>query len=114
MLTYFKSDIIPKLFFESSLVVQTVRSTKGIKRLSFSERALIKLPDEVKEVLVGILLGDAQVNSFDNALGIGVTRLKLYCDLSILFIYLYFANLKVVYINPNVEKAKILKENKGK
>lgn len=37
-------------------------STKGVARLSPAERASIKLPDEVKEVLIGILLGDAQVN----------------------------------------------------
>lgn len=37
------------------------RSTKGIGRLSSSERAQIVLPGEVKEVLVGILLGDAHI-----------------------------------------------------
>lgn len=36
-------------------------STKGIKRLSKVERALITMPDEVKEILVGILLGDAHI-----------------------------------------------------
>lgn len=45
----------------SSLVIQAVRSTKGIQRLSFSERALIKFPDELKEILVGILLGDDHI-----------------------------------------------------
>ena len=44
-----------------SPVLQAARSTKGIKRLSFSERASIKLPDEVKEILIGILLGDAHI-----------------------------------------------------
>lgn len=38
-----------------------IRSTKGVKRLSLSERALIELPDEIKEMLVGILLGDAHI-----------------------------------------------------
>lgn len=38
----------------------------------------------------------------------------MYRDLYVLFIYLNFASLKVVYDNPDVEKAKILKENKGK
>ena len=37
------------------------RSTKGIKRLSSVERALITIPDDVKEILVGILLGDAHI-----------------------------------------------------
>nr|YP_010390662.1 GIY-YIG endonuclease [Fusarium asiaticum]YP_010391086.1 GIY-YIG endonuclease [Fusarium nepalense]UPX02680.1 GIY-YIG endonuclease [Fusarium vorosii]QJT58192.1 GIY-YIG endonuclease [Fusarium asiaticum]QJT58247.1 GIY-YIG endonuclease [Fusarium asiaticum]QJT58302.1 GIY-YIG endonuclease [Fusarium asiaticum]QJT58357.1 GIY-YIG endonuclease [Fusarium asiaticum] len=107
-------DLSSIILFIYSRVLFAARSTKGIIRLSPSERAAVKLPDESKEVLIGILLGDAQVNSFDNALSIVVKRLKLYYDLSILFIYLYFANFKVVYINPSIEKAKILKENKGK
>ena len=37
------------------------RSTKGIKRLSSIDRALITIPDNVKEILVGILLGDAHI-----------------------------------------------------
>jgi hypothetical protein len=37
------------------------RSTKGIKRLSSVERASITIPDNVKEILVGILLGDAHI-----------------------------------------------------
>lgn len=37
------------------------RSTKGIKRLSYSERASIELPGEVKEILIGILLGDGHI-----------------------------------------------------
>lgn len=37
------------------------RSTKGITRLSPSERTAIKLSDEAKEVLIGILLGDAHI-----------------------------------------------------
>jgi len=31
----------------------------GIKRLSPAERAGISIPNEVKEILVGLLLGDA-------------------------------------------------------
>lgn len=81
-------------------------STKGITRLSPNERAAIKLPDESKDVLIGILL--------DDALGIVVKRLTLYHGVLRLFMYLYFASLKVVYNNPKLEKAQILKENKGK
>ena len=44
-----------------SRVLQVARSTKGISRLSLSERASIKLTDEVKEILIGILLGDAHI-----------------------------------------------------
>jgi len=45
------------------MILQATRfiSTKGVKRLSISERASIKLPDETKEILVGILLGDAHI-----------------------------------------------------
>lgn len=35
--------------------------TKGVPRLSSSQRASILLPDEIKEILVGILLGDAHI-----------------------------------------------------
>jgi hypothetical protein len=43
----------------SSLI--TKRSTKGVIRLSSQERKLITIPDDIKEVLVGILLGDAHI-----------------------------------------------------
>ncbi|KAG0122484.1 group I intron orf, partial [Tuber indicum] len=36
-------------------------STKGIKKLSALERAKILIPEEIKEVLIGILLGDAHI-----------------------------------------------------
>lgn len=45
----------------SSLILYVVRSTKGILRLSSAERALVTLPDDLEEVLVGILLGDAHI-----------------------------------------------------
>lgn len=45
----------------ASLVLYATRSTKGIVRLSSAERALVTLPDEIKEILVGILLGDAHI-----------------------------------------------------
>lgn len=37
------------------------RSTKGILRLSSADRALVSIPEGLKEVLVGILLGDAHI-----------------------------------------------------
>lgn len=37
------------------------RSTKGVTRLSSFHRAIVILPDEVKQVLIGILLGDAHI-----------------------------------------------------
>jgi hypothetical protein len=54
-------DLSPILFLMLSPVLLAARSTKGISRLSPTERASIKLPDEVKEVLIGILLGDAHI-----------------------------------------------------
>ena len=36
-------------------------STKGIKRLSSAERALIIMPDDTKDILVGLLLGDGHI-----------------------------------------------------
>ena len=36
-------------------------STKGIKRLTKAERAEVELPEETKDVLVGILLGDGHI-----------------------------------------------------
>lgn len=44
-----------------SSVLFAARSIKEITRLFPIERAAIKLPDEVKEVLIGILLGDAHI-----------------------------------------------------
>lgn len=45
-LTLINLDLISIIFFVHALVLQ--RYTKGIKRLSSSERALIELPNEVK------------------------------------------------------------------
>lgn len=56
-------DLNTILFFSISWVLFAARTTKGVVRLSSSERALIKLPDNVKEILVGILLGDALIPS---------------------------------------------------
>jgi LAGLIDADG DNA endonuclease family len=44
-----------------NFVLYAARSTKGIKRLSSTERALVTIPNDVKEILVGILLGDAHI-----------------------------------------------------
>lgn len=54
-------DLSPRLFFIFSPALFAIRSTKGITRLSSSERASIKLPDDVKDVLIGILFGDAHI-----------------------------------------------------
>jgi len=44
------------------MVLYVARSTKGVLRLSSNERASIILPDEIKDVLIGILLGDAHIS----------------------------------------------------
>ena len=44
-----------------SLVFYVARSTKGITCLSSADRVLITIPDDIKDVLVGILLGDAHI-----------------------------------------------------
>lgn len=48
--------------FKPSAVLLSARSTKGIVRLSPSERALIKIPQEIQQVLIGILLGDGHIS----------------------------------------------------
>jgi len=54
-------DLFPLMFFIYTKVLLAARSTKGVTRLSPSERTAIKLPDEIKDILVGILLGDAHI-----------------------------------------------------
>lgn len=50
------------MFFKPSPILFAARSTKGIVRMSPSERALIKLPTQVKETLIGILLGYGHIS----------------------------------------------------
>lgn len=45
----------------ASLVTINKRSTKGVSRLSSSERKQILMPNDIKDVLIGILLGDAHI-----------------------------------------------------
>ena len=45
----------------TGLVFYAARSTKGIIRLSSAQRALITIPDDIKDVLIGVLLGDAHI-----------------------------------------------------
>lgn len=54
--------LTPILLFKASPVLFAARTTKGVTRLSPSERALIKLPDEVQDTLIGILLGDGHIS----------------------------------------------------
>jgi len=52
----------PITLFIACKVYRDARSTKGIVRLSKSERANLTLSDPIKEILVGILLGDAHIS----------------------------------------------------
>lgn len=45
----------------ANLILYAARSTKGIIRLSLAERALVKIPENTKDILVGTLLGDAHI-----------------------------------------------------
>ena len=45
----------------ASIVTINKRSTKGVSRLSPSERKQILIPNDIKDVLIGILLGDAHI-----------------------------------------------------
>ena len=58
---YSQHDQDPTLLITVSTVRCATRSTKGILRLSSSERALITMPDDIKDILVGILLGDGHI-----------------------------------------------------
>lgn len=84
--------------------------------MSSSERALISLPDEVKEVLVGILLGEAAF----------IMRVVVYLDLLLDINFNIPENLELtlmstplltpvfVYSDLKSEKTSILTDNKGK
>lgn len=50
-----------KVLILPCLTLLSSRSTKGIKRLSSKERALFSIPKVIKEILVGMLLGDSHI-----------------------------------------------------
>lgn len=97
-------------------------STKGVPRLSSADRALIIMPDEIKEILVGILQGDALVRKIVYGFSIFLVFFTSY----FLDLYSYFYSYSTVdlyyslvlpvliYSNPKSDKSKILSENKGK
>jgi len=107
--------------FLPSLILAN-RSTKGVSRLSSSERANITLPDEIKEILIGIMLGDALVHI--------VRVLSLFIFFSFFFLldnimieynialnlyYFTFTLIPIlIYTDPKEDKASILTKNKGK
>jgi hypothetical protein len=50
------------LFLSTSCFIRNIStSTKGIKRLSLNERKNILISNDIADILVGILLGDAHI-----------------------------------------------------
>nr|YP_009577889.1 LAGLIDADG endonuclease [Cordyceps cicadae]QBG64877.1 LAGLIDADG endonuclease [Cordyceps cicadae] len=97
-LTQHINDLSSIILFVSTRILFAIRSTKGITRLSPFERATIKLPNETKEVLVGILLGDAHIarrsSTGNSRLVYSQTAIKHknYFDYVYSFFYTYCAN----------------------
>ena len=102
-----------------SLFIDRKYSTKGVPRLSSADRALIIIPDEIKEILVvlgRILLGGGLIflvvfiillffnEDVDNCLGFDLNK-DLYC--------LNFVPI-LRYNNAELDKKLIVKENRGK
>lgn len=48
-------------YLSASFITKYKRSTKGIIRLSSPKRKLILIPEDTKNILVGLLLGDAHI-----------------------------------------------------
>ena len=94
----------------------STRSRKGITRLSLIERASITIPDEIKDILVGILLGDALVRK--------VVKFVLISYLFSLFLSYITISLEentmlasipiLSYSDPKGQKSAILAEIRGK
>ena len=98
-----------------SLFIHRKYSAKGIPRLSSANRAVVTISDDIKDVLVGILLGD------------GLLRLILLIELLFLFfinisiqenMYDFFLCSSIIpvlqYKFAELEKKQIIKENRGK
>jgi hypothetical protein len=80
-----------------------VRSTKGITRLSSAERILISIPDYIKDILMGVLLGDAYIvrrsSTGNSRLVYAQTAIALKVSLIMYIVYLYLFVLKIIYLN---------------
>lgn len=101
------------LFFKPSPILSAARSTKGIVRLSPSERALIISPMEVKEILIGILLGDSHISRRSSTAN---SRL-IYAQTAITYkecfdhVFNIFASFCV---NAYISQSKIVRDNRTK
>lgn len=97
------------LYFSTTLILYSIRSTKGVLRLSSIERSRISLPDEVKEILIGILLGDAHINrrsdTANSRLVYGqTTKHKEYFDLVYNIFKPFCVNDHKPYFNQSIDK----------
>jgi hypothetical protein len=80
-----------------------VRSTIGVTRLFSAERILISIPDYIKDILMGVLLGDAQIvrrsSTGNSRLVYAQTAIALKVYLIMYIVYLYLFVLKIIYLN---------------
>ena len=101
------------MFLSVSTVRSAARSTKGIVRLSSAQRSLITMSDEIRDLLVGILLGDSWVCKIVNLIiylafyyllniSINNTALTLYPCSTLSLIPI------LIYSEPKLDKASIL------
>jgi hypothetical protein len=58
---YNQHNVYPIIPLCVGIMFFAARSTKGVTRLSSAERILITIPDYIKDILVGVLLGDAHI-----------------------------------------------------
>ena len=97
----------------------SARSTKGITRLSLKERTSITIPENIKDILVGLLLGDAlfRIIGFSALFFFLYLNINLNIDNIALALNTSFTSTLIpvlIYSNPKLDKASILTENKGK
>jgi hypothetical protein len=78
--------------------MRLARSTKGIVRLSSAEITLITIPEEIKDILVGILLGDAHIVKRSSTSNSRLVYAQTAVTHKEYFNYLVFLNLFVLMI----------------
>jgi hypothetical protein len=103
------------LCLTSSLVINRnySRSTKGIKRLSSEERSLITIPDNVKEILIEILLGDAHISKRSSTANSRLIYAQTAITHKEYFDYV-FSFFKVYCVKDYNIQSKIVKDNRTK
>ncbi|KAF1922146.1 uncharacterized protein M421DRAFT_391127 [Didymella exigua CBS 183.55] len=104
---------INSLLFTPSPVLLAARYTKGIVCMSTSERALIKLPTEVQETLIVILLGHGHISRRSS---IANSRL-IYAQTAVTHkeYFDHVFNISLPFcVNPYVPQSKIVRDNRTK